>query len=518
MKGEAAEPRAIDYARFKKATSGMTTRDLIRNAWRNIAGERYDSAAAFYSVAAARYSPSLPEEDIRRCAIACVNLGYIWHAWRMDAVEAYPWLMKAREIASIHHIDEIETAVISNLGQIYFDYDNREKAVEYLREAFFRINDQKDDWYYWRSMMDYVAAAMFAGRDDLVDETVRTVGEYKFGPDAPMVPYVKKVREALASGISGNPAAGAEKMGEALTLFEVSTDSKRYRTLHAFIEGELWMKAGNPQLAASCFKRAIGISVAEGYANLTERAYAALAGCFKASGDNDSIQYYHHASLSIRDSLFNARRYEDVKNLETAGQISSLQQSVREATREADYARQRTIWLLAGDSVLLIALLLLYLSHRRLGAAYREIYKRNIELSRSSAGVRKADDSEATDATPEEEELLKKAISVFEGDDEIYNADFSIERLSELVGGHPKNVSRIINRLTGKNFNTLLGEYRVKKACLIFSDTDKLRTMTVEGVAESVGYRSRTYFSKIFKDFTGLTPSQFIRQAKENKV
>lgn len=48
----------------------------------------------------------------------------------------------------------------------------------------------------------------------------------------------------------------------------------------------------------------------------------------------------------------------------------------------------------------------------------------------------------------------------------------------------------------------------------MLADTEAMRTMTIETVAEKAGYRSRTHFSKVFKTVTGLTPAQFSKQTR----
>lgn len=48
-------------------------------------------------------------------------------------------------------------------------------------------------------------------------------------------------------------------------------------------------------------------------------------------------------------------------------------------------------------------------------------------------------------------------------------------------------------------------------------DYDNYGNLTLEAIASSVGYNSRTAFSRTFKQITGLTPTEFIKIAKSNK-
>jgi AraC-like DNA-binding protein len=44
-------------------------------------------------------------------------------------------------------------------------------------------------------------------------------------------------------------------------------------------------------------------------------------------------------------------------------------------------------------------------------------------------------------------------------------------------------------------------------------ESDKFGNMTIEGVATSVGFKSRTAFINAFKREVGLTPSEYLRMA-----
>ncbi|MBN2813292.1 MAG: AraC family transcriptional regulator, partial [Bacteroidales bacterium] len=76
-------------------------------------------------------------------------------------------------------------------------------------------------------------------------------------------------------------------------------------------------------------------------------------------------------------------------------------------------------------------------------------------------------------------------------------------------------VSQVINEKTGKNFYDLLSEYRIQEAQLILSDKAK-HNLTIEEIAEQVGYNSKAAFNKAFKSLTLLTPSEFRKKQQES--
>lgn len=75
----------------------------------------------------------------------------------------------------------------------------------------------------------------------------------------------------------------------------------------------------------------------------------------------------------------------------------------------------------------------------------------------------------------------------------------------------PKVISRHINTGFNKSFNDYVNGYRIEevKRRLKSSDLEKL---TILGIAYDSGFNSKTTFNRIFKEFTGMAPSEFIAQ------
>lgn len=143
------------------------------------------------------------------------------------------------------------------------------------------------------------------------------------------------------------------------------------------------------------------------------------------------------------------------------------------------------------------------------------LYKKNVELlqvetvkRRMQSGPRNSQDMASQNA------LLEKIDAVMLTSEEIYSDDFSVNRLAELVGSNRTYVSQVINDRRQCNFPSLLNEYRIKEACRRLLDTANYGSYTIEGIARSVGYKSRANFVTVFKDITGLTPSAFQKMSR----
>jgi len=112
--------------------------------------------------------------------------------------------------------------------------------------------------------------------------------------------------------------------------------------------------------------------------------------------------------------------------------------------------------------------------------------------------------------------LLTKIINVMEGSREFLEADFTIDKLAKLVGSNKRYVSQIINEEFNQTYNHFINYYRIKEARRLLSD-DQYENITIEAIANMVGFKSKSSFNLFFKKFTGITPS-FYQKSLNNKV
>jgi AraC-like DNA-binding protein len=86
--------------------------------------------------------------------------------------------------------------------------------------------------------------------------------------------------------------------------------------------------------------------------------------------------------------------------------------------------------------------------------------------------------------------------------------DMNLVKLAELFGTTSHRLSYIINTGFNKNFFNFINTYRVEEAKSLLLDP-KMEQYSVLGVAFEAGFNSKTSFNKTFKQFTGVTPSDF---------
>jgi AraC-like DNA-binding protein len=84
----------------------------------------------------------------------------------------------------------------------------------------------------------------------------------------------------------------------------------------------------------------------------------------------------------------------------------------------------------------------------------------------------------------------------------------SLDLLAGKINQNPTYISKAVNRCTGKTFNAWLNEYRIKEAVRLLSDKNN-PDISIETVAYDSGFNDRKTFHRIFRNITGLSPSDF---------
>jgi len=88
------------------------------------------------------------------------------------------------------------------------------------------------------------------------------------------------------------------------------------------------------------------------------------------------------------------------------------------------------------------------------------------------------------------------------------NTELSLQQVSKYVHLHPNHFSEMFRRETGTTYIEFVKRERIKRAAEIINETDA----KVAEVAEQVGYGDVKYFTKLFKQYTGMTPSEYRRK------
>lgn len=94
------------------------------------------------------------------------------------------------------------------------------------------------------------------------------------------------------------------------------------------------------------------------------------------------------------------------------------------------------------------------------------------------------------------------------------NPELSLPELARQMGYSASQLSALINKETGKNFNELINSYRIQTVKERLVDP-AYSHLSILGIAFESGFNSKATFNRAFKQFTRQTPSEFLKSKKK---
>ena len=253
-------------------------------------------------------------------------------------------------------------------------------------------------------------------------------------------------------------------------------------------------------------------------------------------GDTTKARLYKLDYFEQRDSMLYQGRLAGVR---TTFLVNRLQVAHQEMNVIRQHLLRRNIIIIAALLSLLVffwMLLMVYKKNKELKQRNLELYRHNIAslerekeqqnmiLQLQNSHKHKPAAMEGKNRDPKalfsEEELTAircKVEEALNNPEIISKTDFSIDQMAQLCSMNGKLLSRAINECFHRSFSILLSESRIKEACKRINDFERYGNLTIEAISQSVGFSSRGGFIRAFKRSTGLTPSEYMAIAKNQK-
>jgi len=109
---------------------------------------------------------------------------------------------------------------------------------------------------------------------------------------------------------------------------------------------------------------------------------------------------------------------------------------------------------------------------------------------------------------PDSEIFIKKLLQFMDKEKPFLNNKLSLKMLAESLDLSTNHLSQIINEKLDRNFYDFINEYRITEVKRYLSDP-KYGHYTLLAIAYDCGFNSKSSFNSLFKQNTGLTPSEF---------
>jgi PAS domain S-box-containing protein len=111
-------------------------------------------------------------------------------------------------------------------------------------------------------------------------------------------------------------------------------------------------------------------------------------------------------------------------------------------------------------------------------------------------------------------DIFIKLNSLFENEKIYLKADLKLKDLANKLGTNTRYLSQVVNDRTGKNMLNFINKYRVEAAKKKIRDP-RYNHLTTFAISQMCGFRNKSTFYKVFKEFEGMTPKHFVKSLEQ---
>ncbi len=111
----------------------------------------------------------------------------------------------------------------------------------------------------------------------------------------------------------------------------------------------------------------------------------------------------------------------------------------------------------------------------------------------------------------EEMKLFARLQAYMERDRPFLDPDLTLKQVSDHLATNTKYLSQVVNHQAGVNFQQFINRYRVQEVQQKILDPAS-SILTLFGIALQCGFKNKSTFYKVFKEITGQTPRDYLKQ------
>lgn len=167
------------------------------------------------------------------------------------------------------------------------------------------------------------------------------------------------------------------------------------------------------------------------------------------------------------------------------------------------------------DYSLLIANIIIFFYLAYFGNKQQLVYTSQPIAEAASRKLKKTSKSRTGIETSEELEKEKSLAPIIQAlnqkmtEEKLYlNPELNIGDLANMLAIHAHQLSKLINTQLNKNFYEFVNDFRVQEFKTLVANP-KNKHISILGLALDAGFNSKASFNRIFKNSTGITPSEF---------
>lgn len=301
----------------------------------------------------------------------------------------------------------------------------------------------------------------------------------------------------------------AQKIKDELNINSFSLECDLFR-------GKCYLKKGNYVQAISFGKNAI-----KGYENRYQfsstrnllDAYLVLIKSYKKLGQYEEATIYDEKYRVRYDQVFNLQEIHILNELENEYESKNLKLLNQ-------ILQKRSSLFMIAAIVLILLLCIGYLFYKKKIKKGQQAFDalmhkmtlleehKNITVSKKSQQHLQIDEQTI--------QIILDKLKCLEKELFFLDKSYDLSQTAQKIGTNTSYLSAIINHYKASNFKEYMNQLKINYAVVTLKENKTFRKYAIAALAEEFGYNSTLTFSRAFKKYAGLNPSEYIATLNKN--
>ncbi len=239
---------------------------------------------------------------------------------------------------------------------------------------------------------------------------------------------------------------------------------------------------------------------------------------------NDQENSLNHANIYLENFEKNEEdmihQIQDINQVQNSNTLKKEMELMREKYSTTVYLKKYSVYFFIGIIAILIYF---YIKSRKKNKSTELKYKSIIqEYNEKLNNVipidkNKEEKNSNLNLDEEKENLLFEKLLKLEEQQVFLNQDFTLQYVAKKIKTNTTYLSYIVNKRFGKTFSEYANELKINYVINEMITNKSYRKYSTQAIAESVGYKNATSFTKLFTKKTGLSPVKFAEKLNTDR-